>query len=382
MKRIKPEWILIAVALLLPLSDILLSRMGLRLWAVGNEVCQRVIVFALMGLGLNIVVGYTGLLHLGVAAFMAIGVYTYAILSCSIYPFQIGFWGALVVAPVVGLIAGLLLGSPTLRLRGDYLAIVTLGFGEIVQDVLRNLDPITQGTQGINPLPPPRFFGHALDSTSYQSWYYLFLAILIVVVLIVRNLEKSRLGRQWISIREDELAAGCMGINATRGKLSAFAICAAICALAGVLYASKLETTAEPNTYDFMVSITVLCILIVGGMGSIRGVLFGAAIVMGFDIFLKKATEAMQQAGLSSSASVFLTPSNWKFLFFGAALVIMMRFRPYGVFPSVRTRTDAPEAPRPGPAGLAGPPPLAPTTPGPGVRGSENDSASGEEGVK
>jgi len=367
-KIFKPEWFLLAAALLLPLTDVLLSRVGLRSWAVGNEVCQRVIVFALMGLGLNIVVGYTGLLHLGVAAFMAIGVYAYAILTCSIYPFQVGFWGALVLAPAIGLIAGFLLGSPTLRLRGDYLAIVTLGFGEIVQDVLRNLDPITQGTQGINPLPPPRFFSYSLDSTSYQSWYYLFLAILIVVVIVVRNLEKSRLGRQWISIREDELAAGCMGINATRGKLSAFAICAAICALAGMLYASKLETTAEPTTYDFMVSVTVLCILIVGGMGSIRGVLFGAAIVMGFDIFLKKATEAMQQAGLSSSASVFLTPSNWKFLFFGAALVIMMRFRPHGVFPSVRTRTDAPEA-RPGPA-----------APGPGSPTSATPTSANSEG--
>jgi len=350
MKRmLKPEWILLAAALLLPLADVGMSAIGLRSWAVGNEVCQRVIVFALLGLGLNVVVGYTGLLHLGVAAFMAIGVYAYAISSCSIYPFQIGFWGALILAPAVGLLAGLLLGSPTLRLRGDYLAIVTLGFGEIVQDVLRNLDPITQGTQGINPLPPPGFFGHPLSATSYQGWYYVYLAILVAVVLIVRNLEKSRLGRQWVSVREDELAAGCMGINATRAKLSAFAICAAICALAGVLYASKLETTAEPTTYDFMVSITVLCILIVGGMGSIRGVLFGAAIVMGFDIFLKKATEAMQQAGLSGSDSVFLTPSNWKFLFFGAALVIMMRFRPYGVFPAVRT-DKAPREARPGPA--------------------------------
>ena len=337
---LKPEVILLAAALLLPLWDMGLAAVGLRSWAVGNEVAQRVIVFALMGLGLNVVVGYTGLLHLGVAAFMAIGVYAYAISACSIYPFQIGFWGALIVAPLVGLVAGLLLGSPTLRLRGDYLAIVTLGFGEIVQDVLRNLDPITQGTQGINPLPPPSFFGRPLPSTTYQGWYYLYLAILIAVVLIVRNLEKSRLGRQWVSVREDELAAGCMGINATRAKLSAFMICAAICALAGVLYASKLETTAEPTQYDFMVSITVLCILIVGGMGSIRGVLFGAAIVMGFDIFLKKATEAMQQAGLSGSDSVFLTPSNWKFLFFGLALVIMMRFRPLGVFPAVRSSVE------------------------------------------
>jgi branched-chain amino acid transport system permease protein len=339
-KFLRAEIVLLAVALALPGVDELLRAAGLGGWTIGNEVCQRVIIFALMGLGLNVIVGYTGLLHLGVAAFMAIGVYAYAILTCSIYPFQINFWGALLLAPVVGVIAGVLLGAPTLRLRGDYLAIVTLGFGEITQDVLKNLDAITKGTQGINPLPPPQLPGYTLDAATYQTWYYLYLAILVLMIFVVRNLENSRLGRQWISIREDELAATCMGINTTRAKLISFAITAAICALAGVLYASKLETTAEPTTYDFNVSITVLCILIVGGMGSIRGVLMGTAIVMGFDIVLKKLTEAMQQAGLSDSSNVFLTPSNWKYLAFGTALVLMMRFRPEGIFPSTRIREE------------------------------------------
>jgi len=339
-KLFKPEWILLAGALALPLVDLALEAVGLGDWTIGNEVCQRVFVFAVLGLGLNVIVGYAGLLHLGVAAFMAIGVYAYAILTCSIYPFQVGFWWALLLAPAICVVAGLMLGSPTLRLRGDYLAIVTLGFGEIIQDVLRNLDPITQGTQGINPLPAPVLLAYTLDASSYPAWYYLFLAILVVMVVIVRNLENSRLGRQWVSIREDELAATCMGINATRAKLLAFAITAAICGVAGVLYASKLETTAEPTTYDFNVSITVLCILIVGGMGSIRGVLMGAVILMGFDIFLKKITEALQQAGLSSTANVFLTPSNWKYLIFGASLVIMMRFRPEGIFPSLRIKEE------------------------------------------
>jgi branched-chain amino acid transport system permease protein len=339
-KLFKPEWILLAAALALPLVDLALEAVGLSNWVLGNEVCQRVFVFAVLGLGLNVIVGYAGLLHLGVAAFMAIGVYAYAILTCSIYPFQVGFWWALLLAPAICVFAGLLLGSPTLRLRGDYLAIVTLGFGEIIQDVLRNLDPITKGTQGINPLPAPALPGYTLDSSSYRAWYYLFLAILVVMVVIVRNLENSRLGRQWVSIREDELAATCMGINATRAKLLAFAITAAICGVAGVLWASKLETTAEPTTYDFNVSITVLCILIVGGMGSIRGVLMGAVILMGFDILLKKITEALQQAGLSSTANVFLTPSNWKYLIFGASLVLMMRFRPEGIFPSSRIKEE------------------------------------------
>jgi branched-chain amino acid transport system permease protein len=353
-KLLRAEWILLGVALVVPLVDLALEAAGLSGWALGNDVCQRVFVFAVLGLGLNVIVGYAGLLHLGVAAFMAIGVYAYAILTCSIYPFQVGFWWGLVLAPLVCVFAGLLLGSPTLRLRGDYLAIVTLGFGEIVQDVLRNLDPITQGTQGVNPLPAPVLPGYAFDASSYRAWYYLYLAIVVLVVVMLRNLENSRLGRQWVSIREDELAASCMGIDAPRAKLLAFAITAAICGVAGVMWASKLETTAEPTTYDFNVSITVLCILIVGGMGSLRGVLVGAVLLMGFDILLKKMTEALQQAGLSSTANVFLTPSNWKYLIFGASLVVMMRFRPEGIFPSVRIQEELHEREPPLAAGRTG----------------------------
>jgi len=333
-------WVLTAVAVVIPLLDLLLSNLGLGRWAIGNEVAQRVLIFTLLGLGLNVVVGYTGLLHLGVAAFMAIGVYAHAIFTCSIYPFQFGFWISLLLAPLVGVVAGVFLGSPTLRLRGDYLAIVTLGFGEITQDVLKNLDAITKGAQGINPLPPPSVPGYTFEASSYVPWYVLYLAILIAVILLVRALEASRLGRQWVAIREDELAAGCIGIQATRAKLMAFALTAALCGLAGVLYATKLETTAEPTTYDFNVSMTVLCILIVGGIGSIRGVLVGAAIVMGFDILLKKVTEAAQQAGLASSTNVFLTPTNWKYLIFGLALVLMMRFRPEGILPSSRIKEE------------------------------------------
>jgi branched-chain amino acid transport system permease protein len=341
MSRLRTStWVLSGVAVAIPLLDLWLTSLGLGRWAIGNEVAQRVLIFTLLGLGLNVVVGYTGLLHLGVAAFMAIGVYAHAIFTCSIYPFQFGFWISLLLAPLVGVAAGLILGSPTLRLRGDYLAIVTLGFGEITQDVLKNLDAITKGAQGINPLPPPALPGYTFEASSYVPWYVLYLAILMAVILLVRAIENSRLGRQWVAIREDELAAGCIGIQGTRAKLMAFALTAALCGLAGVLYATKLETTAEPTTYDFNVSMTVLCILIVGGMGSIRGVLVGAAIVMGFDILLKKVTEAAQQAGLASSTNVFLTPTNWKYLIFGLALVLMMRFRPEGILPSSRIREE------------------------------------------
>lgn len=339
-RRLSAEWVLLAIGLLLPVVDAILPHLGLADWRIGNEVAQRVLVFAIMGLGLNVVTGFTGLLHLGAAAFMAIGVYAYAILTNDLYPFQTGFWIALILAPVIAAGAGVLLGAPTLRLRGDYLAIVTLGFGEIVQDVLKNVEGITKGMQGINPLPPPVLPGYVMSSRAYEPWYYLFLAVLIVLVIVVRNLESSRLGRQWMSIREDELAATCMGINPVKGKLMAFAIGAALCGMAGVLWASKLNTTAEPTSYDFTVSITVLCILIVGGMGSIRGVLAGTLIVMGFDIFLKKLTEALARQGIASTDAVFLSPTNWKFLVFGLALILMMRFRPEGIFPSARVKEE------------------------------------------
>jgi branched-chain amino acid transport system permease protein len=344
---LRAEWILLAIALAIPVFDQLLpARLGG--WRIGDEVCSRVLIFAIMALGLNIVVGYTGLLHLGVAAFMAIGVYAYAILTCNIYPFQMGFWGGLVVAPLLTAAAGLFLGAPTLRLRGDYLAIVTLGFGEITKEAIKNLESITQGTQGINPLPSPVLPGYAFESSRYEPWYFLYLAVVVGLVFFCRNLERSRVGRQWMTIREDELAATCMGVNPTKTKLLAFAVAAGICGLAGVLWAAKLKTTADPNAYDFNISISVLAILIVGGLGSLRGVLAGTAIVMGFDILLGKVTYELQRQGVSSSASVFLTPTNWKFLVYGLALVIMMRFRPEGIFPSTRIREELHEEPAPG----------------------------------
>src|SRR5262249_11471422 len=154
-------------------------------------------------------------------AFMAIGAYTFAILTCEIYPFQIGFWPGLLASLGVGALAGVILGLPTMRVSGDYLAIVTLGFGEIVQDTLRNLEGITKGTQGINPLPAPTFLRYQFAAEDFIPWYYLFLGILVVIVLISSNLERSRTGRTWIAIREDELAARCMGINTVGAKLSA-----------------------------------------------------------------------------------------------------------------------------------------------------------------
>jgi branched-chain amino acid transport system permease protein len=272
---------------------------------------------------------------------MGIGAYTYAILTCDIYPFQLGFWGATGATVLIGLLAGLALGLPTIRLRGDYLAIVTLGFGEIVQDSLKNLDVITKGTQGINPLPAPSVFGYLFRQESYQPWYYLFLAFLALVVLLNRNLQHSRIGRAWIAIREDELAAACMGVNPMKMKLIAFAVGAAQCALAGALWASYLASSGEPGNYDFQVSIIALCIVIVGGMGSIAGVLLGALVVMGFNtIVLETFTNFLKAHQLISSNNVFTAPGNWKYLLFGLALILMMRFRPEGLLPSKQTKAE------------------------------------------
>ncbi|MBI2435370.1 MAG: branched-chain amino acid ABC transporter permease [Candidatus Hydrogenedentes bacterium] len=330
------HWILLGLAALLPAVDLLLPP-EFRL----ADLVRPIFIFAVLGMGLNIVTGFTGLLNLGVAAFMAIGAYTYAIATCDIYPFQLGFWTALPLTIAVGAAAGIILGLPTIRLKGDYLAIVTMGFGEMVQDSLKNLDVITKGTQGINPLPSPTLFGYVFKPETPLPWYYLFLALLAVVVLLTRNLERSRIGRTWASIREDELAATCMGINSMKAKLLAFAIGASFCSMAGGLWGAYLGSSGEPGNYDFQISIIALCIVIVGGMGSVSGVLLGAFVMIGFNaILLTKLTAFLAQHGWTSSDNVFTSPSNWKYMMFGLALILMMRFKPEGLLPSRRVKAE------------------------------------------
>lgn len=323
------HWIVLGVFALLPLLDTVLPEQ----WRVA-ALMRPIFIYALLGLGLNIVTGYTGLLHLGVAAFMAIGAYTYGILTCDIYPFQLGFWSAILIVPVFGAVAGVVLGLPTLRLRGDYLAIVTLGFGEIMQDLLRNVETITKGTQSINPLPNPTLPGYEFTAEAYLSWYYLLLGVLALVVLLNYNLERSRVGRAWVAIREDELAASCMGIDPMRTKLLSFAVGAAVCALAGGLWACYLDSTSEPGNYDFQISALALCMVIVGGMGNIAGVLVGALLMAGFNSILLVKLSALISTGGDGAGSVFTSPNNWKYMVFGLALILTMRFRPQGLLPS------------------------------------------------
>ncbi len=316
----------LALAVFLPVLDLILPS-ALRF----ADTFRTIFVFAILGLGLNIITGQTGLLNLGCAAFMAIGAYAYSILTCSIFPFQIGFWPGIAAAVVSGLLVGILLGIPVLRLRGDYIAIVTLGFGEIVQDTLRNVESITKGTQGINPVPPPSLFFCTFNSSAYLPWYYLFLAILVSLVILNTNLERSRFGRKLLALREDELAARCTGIKVVKVKLYAFALGSAFCALSGALWVSYLGTSGEPGNYDFQLSVIALCIVIVGGLGSTKGVIVGAIVMLGFNsIVLNKLSSLLA----SSSTNVFLSPANWKYLIFGLVLVLMMRFRPQGIIPA------------------------------------------------
>ena len=327
MERLRP-WLVPAAALLFAVILPVIDRTLPSALSIAG-LMPGLMVFAIVALGLNLVTGFTGLLHLGVAAFMAIGAYTYAIATSPVYPFQIGPWPGVFLAIVVTAASGLALGLPAVRLRGDYLAIVTLGFGEIVQDTLRNLDPVTKGTMGINPVPP-LIGGHGLPT------YYLYLALLVLAILACRNLRDSRLGRAWLAIRADELAARSMGIGVARLKLAAMAAGAALCGLGGAAWSALQGSSVEPGSYDFQLSIGILCAVIVGGLGSLPGVVVGVLLMFGLNqIVLVKLSNAFGLTG--ANAAVWAQPTNWKYLVFGLALVLMMRFRPEGLWPEEKS---------------------------------------------
>ena len=310
---------------------------------------SNLFVFGVLALGLNVLVGYTGLLHLGIAAFFGIGAYICGILTVNVYPFQVGYLPALLCAASGTAVMGALLAAPALRLRGDYLALVTLGFGEVVKVMLRNFDEITAGTRTLGPLPslqPPAIVGRILPAMDevrmhHYLFYYAALAVLFAVVALLHALEKSRLGRAWVAVREDELAAQCMGINAARVKNAAMVLSAGLAGLAGCLYAMRLTNTSDPNAYDFNRSVVVLCCLILGGLGSIRGALLGVLLLVGYDTILVPLVDQwVQDAGLADRFGGVLQISRWNLMLFGLALVLMMRFRPEGLWPSTRVREE------------------------------------------
>jgi branched-chain amino acid transport system permease protein len=295
--------------------------------------------FILLALGLNIVVGFAGLLDLGYAAFFAIGSYSYAMLASQQFGIHVPFWLMLIVAPVIAAIFGILLGAPTLRLRGDYLAIVTLGFGEIVPQTFLNLSQYTNGPNGISSLDQPSIFGHAFGFSA-TPYYFVLLGLILIAILVARNLENSRLGRAWAAIREDELAARHMGINTTATKLAAFALGASFSGLAGVAYAAKLDLVS-PDQFQFNVSVLVLSMLVLGGMGNIWGVIAGSFLLSFINSFLlPQSTSLAHSLGFAN-----IDFTNYRFMLYGVILVAMMLFRPEGLIPSRQRAAELHEAP-------------------------------------
>lgn len=286
-----------------------------------SEVLTIVGLYVLLGLGLNIVVGFAGLLDLGYVAFFAIGAYTVAVLtSPELGFFSLSFWGALPFAVFMGVLSGVLLGIPVLKMRGDYLAIATLGFGEIIRILVLSdfLRPWLGGAQGIGKIPKASL--GSIEFATPQQIYYLILAGCLLVGFISWRLRDSRLGRAWMAVREDEDVAQAMGINLVSTKLLAFATGAAFSALSGAIFASKLGSV-YPHSFNVMISINILCLIIVGGMGSIPGVLVGAIALVGLPELLREFAE-------------------YRLLVYGAALVAMMLLRPEGLWPEALRRRE------------------------------------------
>ena len=294
-------------------------------WYVGSYWTQVLFIvglYVMMGIGLNVAVGFAGLLVLGYAAFYGISAYTYVILVRLLVPdpaqgYTNYFWLLIPVCVLVALIVGALLGIPVLRTRGDYLAIVTLGFGEIVRLVLNNMDHLTNGPQGLAGKAPALF---TLQFKEPIHFYYLILAGCVLSIFIADRLNNSRLGRAWIAMREDEDVARAMGINVTKYKLLAFAIGASFAGAGGAIFAAR-QGTIFPSDFSLIVSINVLWLIVIGGMGSIPGVVLGSLILMGLPEVLREVQQ-------------------YRLLAYGFLLIIMMRFRPMGFIPSARRKLE------------------------------------------
>jgi branched-chain amino acid transport system permease protein len=346
------RWIgtLLIVAALLALP-LVLATVGTA-WV---RITNLAILFVLLSLGLNIVVGFAGLLDLGYIAFYAVGAYTYALLASPHFGLHLPWWVILPIGAAIACLFGILLGAPTLKLRGDYLAIVTLGFGEIVRICLNNLSEpfnLTNGPKGISTIDPVRVLGNdfstssnlaGLDFSGTIKYYYFLLVLLVVVIVVNLRLQNSRIGRAWEAIREDELAARSMGINTRNMKLLAFAMGASFAGVAGGMF-SAIQQFISPESFILVESVMVLSMVVLGGMGNIWGVVLGALLLSFVPEILRYTVEPMQRAVFGRS---IIDPEVIRMLLFGLAMVVMMIFRPAGLFPSaVRKRELArPDAP-------------------------------------
>ena len=337
----------LAFALLACLLASLPFLIGLGLGNSWVRVLDFVLLYILLAIGLNIVVGYAGLLDLGYIAFYALGAYLYAWLASPHFGLHLPFWLVLPIGAMLAGLFGVLLGAPTLRLRGDYLAIVTLGFGEIIRIFMNNLNApfnLTNGPQGMNLIDPFSIAGFSFGKPLQLAgmtlpptyfYYYLFLAFTLLAIFIAMRLQNSRIGRAWAAIREDEIAAAAMGINTRNMKLLAFAMGAIFGGLAGGLFAA-FQGFISPESFNLWESILVLCMIVLGGMGNIPGVILGA-------VLLTVIPEALRYLGDLQRATlghVVVDPSDLRMLLFGVALVAMMLFRPAGLLPSRQRKRE------------------------------------------
>jgi branched-chain amino acid transport system permease protein len=381
--------VLIAVILLYPywyasaaINWLTLDILGLQL-----DIAIVMLVYVMLALGLNIVVGYAGLLDLGYVAFYALGAYAvgwfasdkfsgvnfhFASIAADGLPgIHLGFWLLLPIAGVVTALAGIIIGWPTLRLRGDYLAIVTLGFGEIIPDVFRNANEfptpeglqaappfidfsnenLTNGVKGITALDRPGFGQTLNDATGgalpdrfgvleLKPWFFLIVIMVLVTIFVNQRLRDSKMGRAWIAVREDEVAASAMGVPLMRTKLWAYGIGAVFGGFAGCFYGSFIGNIF-PTSFFFNISVLILCMVIVGGMGNIYGVVVGALLLeylnlKGLDKIGERLNDGIDAVGINSSIDI----PKYKFLIFGVLLVLMMLFRPEGLIPSARRKAE------------------------------------------
>jgi len=374
----KAGWIVGGIALLaLP---ILLQFAG-NFWV---RIADTALLYVLLALGLNIVVGFAGLLDLGFVAFFAIGAYLYGLLAsphlaeafpwiAAMWPegLHISIWEVIPLGAIVAGVFGILLGAPTLKLRGDYLAIVTLGFGEIIRVFLNNLDQpvnITNGPKGLGQIDSVSLFGldlgkrlevtETFDISSVTLYYYLFLALVVLSVVICHRLELSRIGRAWMAVREDEIAAKAMGINTRNMKLLAFGMGATFGGVSGTMFAA-FQGFVSPESFSLMESIMIVAMVVLGGIGHLPGVILGAVLLSALPEVLRWVSGVMD---LQSVTGGRLDPAILRQLLIALAMIIVMLLRPRGLWPTPEhgkaLPAAAPPAPEPGqplrtPAGVA-----------------------------
>ena len=339
------KWIgIVLIAIALIALPFVLAMVGTA-WV---RITNFAILFVLLSLGLNIVVGFAGLLDLGYIAFYAVGAYVYALLASPHFGLHLPWWMILPIGAFVACVFGILLGTPTLKLRGDYLAIVTLGFGEIVRIFMNNLsDPIniTNGPKGISTIDSIKLFGLDFGNNTRIGdfvlsgtikYYFFLLVIMMIVILINFRLQNSRIGRAWEAIREDEMAARAMGINTMRIKLLAFAMGASFGGIAGGMF-SAIQGFISPESFNLNESVMVLAMVVLGGMGNIWGVVLGAILLSFVPEVLRYTVEPAQMALFGK---MWIEPEVLRMLLFGFAMVLMMLFRPAGILPSALRKRE------------------------------------------